>query len=55
MVKNLLGGPRWIPTSIIEQFGPVSYLMDMFDGRIWKCHIYNIKDNPKSILPELTK
>ena len=42
----------WIHSQTVRS--RVSYLVDVFDGRMWKRHIDHIKDNPRSVLPELT-
>ena len=36
-------GPDWIPGLIIQQLGPLSYLVDIGDGRRWKRHVDHLK------------
>ena len=43
MVRNLRDGPKWVPGVIIERTGPVSYLVEMSNGMIWKRHIDQIR------------
>ena len=43
MVKNLRPGPAWIPGIIIQQSGPVSFLVEVQDGLKWKRHIDHIR------------
>lgn len=44
MVKNMRSGPPWIPGTVIQQIGLVTYLVDTGDGRPWKCHIDQMKE-----------
>ncbi len=43
MVKNLRPGDTWIPGVVLKQLGPVSYLVDVSDGRTWRRHIDHLK------------
>lgn len=40
MVRNMRAGPPWIPASVLQQIGPVTYLVDTGDGRsdegVWR-------------------
>lgn len=38
IVRNYSRGPRWIPATVSEQTGPVSYRCELEDGRIAKRH-----------------
>ncbi|XP_058036746.1 uncharacterized protein K02A2.6-like [Ahaetulla prasina] len=40
---NYSEGPTWLKGTILEITGPKSYLIDMEDGRVWKCHIDQIR------------
>ena len=44
MVKNLLSGDSWIPGVVLEQLGPVSFLVNVGEGRtcIWKRHLESL-------------
>ena len=44
MAKNMRAGPSWVPGTIVQQLGPVTYLVDVSDGRVWKCHVDHLKD-----------
>ena len=44
MVRNHRGGPDWIPATIVEIFGPVTYLVEIDCGQKWKRHANQIKD-----------
>lgn len=37
-------GPAWIPGEIVQQLGPVSYLVDVYGDRPWKCHADQLKE-----------
>ena len=44
MVRNHRDGPDWIPATIIEVLGPVTYLVETDSGQKWKRHTDQIKD-----------
>ncbi len=51
MVRNLRPGPQWIPGTIIERRGPVTYLVQVARDRIWKRHIDHLNkttDTPQN-------
>jgi len=54
MVKNMRAGPTWIPGEIIQQLGPVTYLVDVFGDRPWKCHIDQLKERVEAPTSEVT-
>ena len=43
MVKNLLSGDMWIPGVVVQQSGPLTFLVDVGEGRVWKRHIDHLK------------
>ena len=43
-VRNRRDGPRWIRGSIIKTQGPVSYLVRVASGDVWRRHIDDIRD-----------
>ena len=43
MVRNLRPGDAWIPGVIVKMLGPVSYLVDVGEGRVWKRHVDHLK------------
>lgn len=45
MAKNMRDGPNWIPGIIVNQLGPVTYLVEVSEGRMWKRHVDHIKDH----------
>lgn len=55
-VHHLRSGDNWIPGVVLKQLGPVSYLVDVGEGRAWKRHIDHLKvrDLPEPDNSELT-
>ena len=43
MVRNFREGPRWVQAVIVERCGPLSYLVQTLDGKVWKRHIDHVK------------
>ena len=43
-MKNFRPGPDWIPGTITEQLGPVTYAVTTDDGQLWKRHVDHIKE-----------
>ena len=44
LVRNFAAGERWIPGQITEPVGPVSFLIELEDGRIFKRHQDHIRN-----------
>ena len=44
MVKNRRAGPNWISGSIVQQVAPVTYLVKVGEGSVWKCHADQLKN-----------
>ena len=44
IVRNLHPGLQWIPGTIIECKGPLSYLVQVAEGRIWKQHVDHLQE-----------
>ena len=44
MARNVRPGPNWIPATIVEVQGPVTYLVETEDGQVWKCHLDQLKE-----------
>ena len=43
MVRNLRPGEAWIPGVVVRKLGPVSYLVDVGEGKVWKRHVDHLK------------
>ena len=54
MVKNRQAGPSWIPGKIMQQVGPLTFLVDVYADNLWKCHVHQLKNYhpPSSNSPE---
>ena len=44
MVRNLRPGPRWIPGTVVERNGPLSYLVQVNGNQMWKRHIDHLQE-----------
>ena len=44
MVRNLRPGPGWIPGTIVERNGPLSYLVQVNGNQMWKRHIDHLRE-----------
>ena len=44
LVRNFREGDNWIQGKIVDQLGPVSYLVQSQDGAIWRRHIDHIQE-----------
>ena len=44
MIRNFREGDKWIPGKIVDQLGPVSYLVQCNDGAMWRRHVNHIQD-----------
>ena len=41
--KNFRGKPRWLPGAIIQVSGPLSFRVELLDGRVMRCHQDQLK------------
>ena len=44
MARNFRQGAAWIPGEILRQLGPLTFLVDVAEGRLWKSHVDHVKD-----------
>ena len=44
MARNFGHGNKWIAGVVARQLGPVTYLVDVSDGRVWKRHVDHLKE-----------
>ena len=44
MVRNFGSGANWIAGVIVRQEGPVTYVVEVSDGRLWKRHVDHVKE-----------
>ena len=52
LARNLRDGPDWIPATIVEVLGPVTYIVETESGQRWKRHADQLKDWLLPIVPE---
>ena len=50
LVKNFCQGSKWIAGTVKEKVGPLSYMIELPNGRLWKCHIDHIQEGGRSEL-----
>ena len=43
MVLSLRPGPDWIPGTVVEVLGPVTYMVKTDEGHLWKRHADQLK------------
>jgi hypothetical protein len=48
MVRNLRPGKKWVPGVIKKQLGPLTFLVEVENGILWKRHIDHLLDNATS-------
>ena len=48
LVRNLRDGPHWLQGTIIERKGPLSYLVQLTSGAVWRRHIDHILESVDS-------
>ena len=39
MVRNIQPGQAWVPSTVVERQGHLSYLVQVYNGRVWKRHL----------------
>ena len=42
--RNLCTSPEWMPSTVMEVLGPVTYTVEADEGMQWKCHANQLKD-----------
>ena len=42
MARNLRPGAAWLPAIVVEQLGPLTYLVEV-NGQLWKRHIDHLR------------
>lgn len=52
LVRNLRDGPRWLQGTVIERKGPLSYLVQLTSGTVWRRHIDHMLESVDSPLEE---
>ena len=52
MVRNFREGDKWTSGKIVDQLGPVSYLVQCSDGSMWQRHVDHILEKTSSSQPD---
>ena len=52
-VRNMREGPRWVPATVVERLGPISYLIRVHNQELWRRHVDHIRDGVE--LPHSTE
>ena len=52
LVRNLRDGPRWLQGTVIERKGPLSYLVQLASGTVWRRHVDHMLESVDSPLEE---
>ena len=49
MAKNLRPGAAWVPGVVVERVGPLTYLVQVGDGELWKRHIDHLRERSDTL------
>lgn len=44
MAKNFRPGVDWVPATVVDSLGPLSYLVETTDGILWRRHVDHLKE-----------
>ena len=44
MARNYRVGPIWMPGTVVGRNGPLSYLIKVNGGQLWRCHINQLRE-----------
>lgn len=55
MVRNLRPGPSWIPGTIVERNGPLSYVVQVKGEQVWKRHVEHLQEVGDTPVEEPTR
>ena len=45
MARNFLKGPQWLPGVATEVKGPLSYIVQMKNGTMWRRHVNQLRND----------
>ena len=57
LVRNIRPGPRWVFGTIVKRTGPLSYVVQVSEGMLWRRHVDHLleaNDSPVSEVPDST-
>ena len=52
--RNYRDGPDWVPATIVDQLGPLSYLVRLQQGELWRRHIDHLRSGADQSLPPVS-
>ena len=44
MTRNLRPGPKYVTGVVVQKLGPLSYLVEVGEGLIWRRHVDHLKE-----------
>ena len=44
-IRNFRDAPRWLQGVVVDRVGPLSYLVRLPDGNLWRRHIDHLRDS----------
>ena len=53
--QNFRDGPDWVPAVVADQVGPLTFLVQLRSGEMWRRHIDSLRAGPDRPLPEETQ
>ena len=54
MARNWRPGPMWVPGVVTERLAPLTYLVQVQSGQLWRCHVDKLRlrsDTPAAVAP----
>jgi hypothetical protein len=53
--RNFARGPKWLPGTVVAELGPLSYRIELVDGRVWRRHVDHImqRQNDDKTVPNI--
>ena len=52
LAHNFHRSPSWVPATIMKELGPVSFMVQMSSGLLWKRHLYHIRARVENSTPK---
>ena len=50
MAKNYREGPQWMPGLVVDRKGPLSYVIQLDSGMLWRRHIDQLRLGPDHVV-----
>ena len=52
--RNFREGPHWVRGMVLKSLGPLTYLIQMSNGTVWKRHVDHVREGCNMTEPEQT-